>query len=93
MGNRKKGSTKMLKELAQRLVNALTHAERLPKDQFDCPLTRHDREYILSLPKDSKYTDLIEWTANIISEYEIKKLIANKSIHIGMTKADLRSLL
>jgi hypothetical protein len=83
----------MLEELSKRLVNALTLAERLPKDEFDCPLTRHDREYILSIPKNTKHEDLIEWTANIIGEYEIKKLIANKSIYIGMTKADVRSLL
>jgi hypothetical protein len=77
--------------LAKRLVNALTLGERLPKDEFDCPSTRHDREYILSLP--NKYETLIEWTANLIQEYEIQKLIANKSIHIGMTKADVRNLL
>ncbi len=83
----------MKEELAKRLVNALTLAERLPKDEFDCPLTRHDREYILSMSKETKYDNLIEWTTNLIGEYEIKKLIANNSIFVGMTKADVRNLL
>lgn len=74
--------------LAKRLVNALTHAERMPKEEWEAAY--NDRYYIRNHPN---YEDIIEWTENMLTRYRIEELIADKTIHVGMTKADVRALL
>lgn len=59
-------------ELSNRLVNALTHAERLPKDEWDAEQTRLDRQDLIAIREqqiapEEKYRLLVEWVDRLLA--------------------------